>query len=620
LTIVISPRCRCLVARLSLALLMVFASGCETPPATPQPGEYTTQESRIQLAEDYLAQSVALESPQRDERRLQAAELFADNNKPLRAYRAIKGIRAEALSDDALGHYGLLAGNLALDRKDYDFAKQVLLSDRLQKRATRFDPQQMQHWLMLNGELQHAEGNAHKSLYFFTRASTLTDDPDILAELNTRVWRNLNRQSRQDLERNSTLSSDPIVVGWYELARATRSTQSDLTRQIVAIEQWRSRHTGHPAARVLPDSLKAVVNIERSVPRHIALLLPTVENYRLAADTVLQGVMAAYYQALNENSAVPVIRVYDTDSGNIASIYQRAVANGAELVIGPLRKEKVAELMAAPHLAVPVLALNFVDDKPNLHDNLFQFGLSVEDEALQVAEYAWQQGHRAAMVITPDTSWGQSSQSRFTRYWQEQGGHITASTTYNVQQMDYAELLEPAFLLHHSRQRAQRLEKALGKKIAANPGRRRDLDMIFMVANAQSGQQIKPSLDYLYAGDLPVYATSMINDGKSNKSINRDLNDIMFTAMPWSVEAFSRGNLKPSANLSGAYRNLFALGVDAYGIHQWLSVLKAMPGADIRGQTGELKMESDNHIVRTLPWARFVNGKAVPLTMIRTEH
>jgi len=79
------------------------------------------------------------------------------------------------------------------------------------------------------------------------------------------------------------------------------------------------------------------------------------------------------------------------------------VDEGAELIIGPLGREQVSQLSALEQLPVPTLAVNYSEDSEPA-GNLYQFGLSAEDEARQVAQRAWVEGHRTAMILTTDAS------------------------------------------------------------------------------------------------------------------------------------------------------------------------------------------------------------------------
>lgn len=564
-----------------------------------------------------LRQAADEDSPDKDRTLLKAAELFSQSKKVERALSTLTSINPQALASSDYIEFSLLSAELGFSKGDLSLAQLALENPRIESLAETFDPSARKRWFLLNGQLQQALGDSHKSLYFYTRAAALERNKEPLGLINDRIWQALNQQPRDSLEHNRSLSNDDIIKGWYSLALAARDTQGGLSGQIDAINSWKAQYSGHPATRAMPTNLQAITSVARKIPRNIALFLPASEKYKLATETLSKGLLAAYYDTLEKGGQVTDIRVYDTDSDSIQSLYSQAVTAGADLIIGPLRKEKLAELMAGPAPAIPVLALNFIEGETNPHESLYQFGLSIEDEASQVANLAWRQGYRAAMTVTPDTSWGMDARDRFNADWREQGGEIIANISYSANQQDYAELLKPAFLLHHSRERATRLSRTLGKRIASNPSRRRDLDMIFLIASAQQGHQIKPSLDYLYASDLPVYATSMINDGKGIRSLDRDLNGIMFPAVPWSVTAFDTGTLKPDTDLSGSYRNLFALGADAYELHQWLSVMETMPEVTLNGHTGVLSLQEDNHIVRTLPWAHFKNGQAVPLATQR---
>ena len=64
------------------------------------------------------------------------------------------------------------------------------------------------------------------------------------------------------------------------------------------------------------------------------------------------------------------------------------------------------------------------------------------------------------------------------------------------------------------------------------PRRRGDIDFIFLIANPREGRQIKPTLAFYFAGDIPVYALPSIYDGQDNQSANQDLNGIVFTDAP----------------------------------------------------------------------------------------
>lgn len=70
------------------------------------------------------------------------------------------------------------------------------------------------------------------------------------------------------------------------------------------------------------------------------------------------------------------LRFYDSASQPIATLYQQAQQEGAELIIGPLLKEQV-EALVALNPTIPLLALNDTDKK-SASSSIFYFSLSPE--------------------------------------------------------------------------------------------------------------------------------------------------------------------------------------------------------------------------------------------------
>ena len=594
-------------------LIALGVSGCGgTSQVKPQTEAYTTEKSGIQRAEARAQQALALESPARDQALLEAAELYHRDGRTPEAENLLEQVDSALLDGPHLAHYSLLRGGIALHAEQYFLARDLLDNPRLANAAASLPPDQRLRWHRLKGELYGLIGNRAGSLEEYSAAVALLSDTGEIRALHDRIWLTLNQLSDTEITDNALRTQNATIRGWYRLAAEVRGSQGDIARQVERIRQWQQRNGNHAAARVLPTSLQQVISIEKATPRQIALVLPASGNFKLAGDTVRDGVLSAYYDVLGNGGSVPAIRIYDDGDGEIDTLYQRAVAEGADMVIGPLRKDRLTALTAAPALPVPVLGLNYLEDTTNTHDNFYQFGLSIRDEAAQIAERAWIAGHRSVLAITPQTGWGESALAAFREQWQARGGHIASAVTYSGKEVDYTPLLEPMFLVRHSRERAQRLQQVLGKNVAYVPTRRRDLDMILLIAYPQDGRQIKPTLDFLYAADLPVYATSHIYDGKQSAALNKDLDGIQFTAMPWSIKALSSGTIQPRASLPGSYRNLFAMGIDAYRLHQWLELLKALPEAEIHGYTGSLSLGDGNAIVRKQPWAYFDNGVAKP--------
>jgi len=593
------------------ALCLLAVAACGTLPEASRDEAYTRAQNPIQSARALLASAADQASPERDQTRVRAARLLADNGRPGEAEAALKEVNAAVLAIPDLADYSLLHARLALADERFFEARGLLANDRLASSVGEMSAPQRREWHRLRGELLALLGDDLASVAEHSQLAALLQDEDERLAVHDRIWHSLSQMPEPALRTAVRAGGDPTVNGWLQLALATRSGQGDIARQLNRIETWRQGNPGHPAARLLPTSLQQAAAARGELPGSVALLLPLRGDLAAAAEPLRDGILAAYYDAMAGGGKPPVIRIHDTADSDINALYDRAVADGAELVIGPLAKDRLQALMARTDLPVPVLGLNYVDDTPNPHANLYQYGLAVGDEARQLADRAWIEGRRSALVIRPDAGWGTTAFESFRGHWESKGGLLLTTAPYRNGQIDYTGFLQSALLLADSQARANRLMGALGKKVSYIPRRRKDVDMVLLLAYPDHGRQFKPTLDFLFASDLPVYATSHIYAGSPNPSQDQDLDGIQFTAMPWTIPGLADHDLTPGEPLAPAFRNLFAMGVDAYRLHQWLGLLRALPDNSLQGQSGSLAMGSGNRVVRTLPLAAFSNGRVV---------
>lgn len=592
---------------LIILISALILSACQTPPAGPGEPAYTTGERAIQRAQQLVAEARGLASPARDRRLLAAAEAFAEGDDAQRAGQLLEDIEIGELTIPERARFNLLRADLALLDERFLQARRALDDETVNAALQQLSGEQRRRWHRKRGEVFALVGETRRSLYEYVRLVRLLEDEKAIRRVHDTIWQELGRLSAQALEEGRMTTSDADLEGWFQLAEIRRRHRGDIASQLARVNRWLERNGAHPAAMVLPTALQRAADMDTSAPGRIALLLPASGDFGPPAEAIRDGVLAAYYDVMVGDGRVPTMRLYDSQSAPIVEVYRRAVADGAELIIGPLQQEKLQELLTLPELPVPVLGLDYLETA-NPHDNLYQFGLSIRDEARQAAERAWIAGHRSALVITPRTGWGDSAREAFRSAWQERGGRIEPVPPYSTDQEDYSDLLRPALLVDHSEERAQRLIRTLGKSVDYTPRRRSDIDMIFLVAYPGVGRQLKPTLDFLYAGQVPVYATSHIYDGVPNPTEDQDLDGIRFSAMPWTLGEAGEGDIRPGQEVAPAYRNLFAMGADAYRLHQWLHLLRSLPDTEIQGATGRLSLGEENQVIRRQPWALFRGG------------
>ncbi|MDY6981896.1 MAG: penicillin-binding protein activator, partial [Pseudomonadota bacterium] len=124
-------------------------------------------------------------------------------------------------------------------------------------------------------------------------------------------------------------------------------------------------------------------------------------------------------------------------------------------------------------------------------------------------------------------------------------------------------------------------------------------------------RQIVPSLAYLYAGDIPVYASQDIYSGTSRPLEDRDLNGVTFGESPWLLgtagnDAERIRSLFPATTANNM--RLQAFGVDAFRLYPRLRLLESSPEGRMPGATGVLRLGPNRNIERELAWAAIDNG------------
>ena len=405
-------------------------------------------------------------------------------------------------------------------------------------------------------------------------------------------------------------TTDDDLGGWMALALAVK-TAGTLEQQQAAIDNWRAQNPKHPAARQLPLPLTNLKDLASQPLNKIALLLPQDGPLASVGKALREGFMAAHYQAQQSGRKPPAIEFYDSSRlTSLDEFYRKAQADGVQLVVGPLEKPLVKQLSALPQLPITTLAMNYSEGAQG-PAQLFQFGLAAEDEAREVSRRARADGLHRAAIMVPKGEWGDRVLKAFSQDWQANGGSIVATERVD-QPVQLAQQIADMFQLRQSEGRAKSLQSTVGSQVAAQPSRRQDIEFIFLAATPQQAQQIKPTLNFQYAGDVPVYATSHVFSASGDVNQYNDMNGVRFCETPWLLDANDPLRRQVTAQwpqAGGSLGRLYAMGVDAYSLAPRLGQLKALPDSRIEGQSGSLSMTQNQRVVRELPWAQFVNGQ-----------
>jgi outer membrane PBP1 activator LpoA protein len=594
---------RVLAAALGASLLW----GCSSkPPSTPPTTvEPSYQERELSEVEQLLLQAQTATPTIRAQYTLEAAERLLAQQQPQAALQQLNQTNPVLLTESLRSRYWLLQAEASLQLQQPQQTLNWLSMIYSPSTLSSDDFQRYQRLLADTHSLQGDYLATTKALIAESQSTTL----DRQAELAGQIWQTLLQLSDEQLEQQLQQQNSYQEQGWFELALLHRRHQRDILQLNQELDNWFELWGMHPAASQLPYELQQVRQFGASMPGHIAILLPQSGSLARHGNAIIEGLMAAYFQQRQFGTDTPQLSFFDSALvSDLDAFYFEARQQGIELVIGPLDKNNLHQLTERAAVPIPTLALNAIDSATSTL-NLFQFGLRNQDEAIQSAERAWNDGHRVALTLTPATSWGQQVQQSFNQRWQQLGGEIAASQEFSG--------ISRLVAADSSERRASELAQTIGQRIEFEPRRRQDVDLLFLAALNEDARQIKPTLAFHYAGDLPVYASSHLFDGKPDQSRYQDLATVRFNAIPWVLDSDNplRASLSEFRdNTRTRFGRLYALGADSYRLAPYLNQLHNLPDAYLQGHSGQLSINLLGHINRRQAWAQIRNnGSLRPL-------
>lgn len=437
-----------------------------------------------------------------------------------------------------------------------------------------------------------------------------TDNTADAQQIHNRIWSMLEQVSESDLSSASAEAIGYEAQGWLELASLVRTPDAGIDEQGRIIRNWQNNWPGHPAAQVLPAELRLIATLAESRPEKIALALPLEGPLATAGKAIRDGFLAAYYLDDSADRGETDIRIFNTAGTAFADLYKQLSEQDIDLIVGPLEKEALAGLGSMNTLPVPALGLNYLPADTRPTDGLYQFGLSAEDEARQIADRLAAEQLRQVLVLIPGGEWGDRVEAALLkRMASNEGVALDIERFYREDNLRAvtADLLG----ITVSRDRAIQVERTIGMDVEFEPRRRQDADAIVMVAEPTVARQFKPLFAFYFGGDLPVYSPSIIYEGTPAPSRDRDLNGVIFTDIPWVLGDDNELRTRATENLSGTRGQpgrLFAMGADAWHLSKRLPLLRQVESASISGQTGILTMTAEGSIHREQLWAQFRNG------------
>ncbi|MEH3477834.1 penicillin-binding protein activator [Enterobacter cloacae] len=335
---------------------------------------------------------------------------------------------------------------------------------------------------------------------------------------------------------------------------------------------------------------------------------------------------AAQPQAVATTSANPgaELKIYDTSSQPLDQVLAQVQQDGASIVVGPLLKNNVEELMKS-NTALNVLALNQPEQVQN-RANICYFALSPEDEARDAARHIHEQGKQSPLLLIPRSTLGDRVANAFAEEWQKLGGGIVLQQKFgSVSELRAGVNGGAGIALNGSPVSAslpqQQSVTIGGLTIPAPPtdaqiGGGGKVDAAYIVATPQEIAFIKPMIAMRNGSQsgATLYASSRSAQGTAGPDFRLEMDGLQYSEIPMlagSNPALMQQALSTVRNDYSLAR-LYAMGVDAWALANHFTQMRQVPGFELNGNTGDLTATQDCVINRKLSWLKYQQGQIVP--------
>jgi outer membrane PBP1 activator LpoA protein len=303
-----------------------------------------------------------------------------------------------------------------------------------------------------------------------------------------------------------------------------------------------------------------------ATPIRIALLLP-MRSSTLA--TAAEAVRAGFMAGMERDGMGFKAEVVSTGDAprDVLDAYARA-AVASDIIVGPLARSAVAALADSDAVTRPTVVLSVPEGRATVPRGMLVVGLSVEDEARQVAEWAAREHpHGRALILTGGAAWAQRAAGAFEARWSQLG---------------------------HTNQRFPVPSGEGGKAAIEELKQKLDIDPPDLLFAALDSAALRP-VRARAGTTIPCYGGGPANPGRSTAPDEPGLDGVRILDLPWivlpdhpAVMVYPRPlNTEQPLDMD----RLYALGIDAFRVARELALRDGAPfGMD--GVTGRLDVVS----------------------------
>jgi len=504
--------------------------------------------------------------------------------------------------------YQLLEALVAIQTGDLDGARALLRSLDARQLPNPIDA------TLANARLVAADGQPANAARLLMREPAT---PASSQRLNDTIWALLSltyafealassepARARQTTAIDSGLDNGmdtgmDVERGWWALRRELLLS-SNHADQLRRLDAWRAAWPEHPATRYPPAPLRAL-EAGHVAAQRVALLLPTTGPLARAGRAIRDGFIATYLEHAQDHSFELI--VYDTAAAPLSVIYERALADRADALIGPLRREEVAAMNdLAPE--VPVLALNYLGAELPAA-TLVQLGLAIEDDAATIADWLLASNQQQVLIFQGPHDWA----TRARQVLDDRG--IQTIGVHSLSDMrTVTDRVGEAMDIAASQSRHSELVALLGTPIEFTPRARKDVQALVALVDAGEIDALVPALRFHYANTIPTYVTSQTLQGAGATAL-RNLEGFRIAELPWRLPGDPvYASLGSAFMLDGnPFGSMYALGADAYRLVDRILPANREGFTQLIGSTGALTLSPDGRVKRELARMQLSRGQ-----------
>jgi len=589
-----------------LIAVCLLLSGCvemlprdEGPPPELADAEQLYRQGDLDHAAQAFLDLAGSRGGDRDHYRLRAAEVFRDAGNLDASAQALAGVKQRRLNPEEATRFALLDAEIALSHHDPHVLERLPPPDEHLTLPLRQRTYELRARAQADAGDSLGSARTRAALNRSLGGADRTQNETLLVATLQKLGPDALKQQAATLP-----PSDPLGP-W--LNQALRGSGQALPQIVLRPNQ--------AVGTLMPGGQDNVVAREGYRPAHrIALLLPSGGALRTVANAVRDGFLAAYFNDPDPQRAE--VRSYDSGDTPQQAVdaYRQAVSDGAERIVGPLRRDAVSAVFAQGRLPVPVLTLNQPEHGEVAPPGSAAFGLSPDTEAAQAAEHMLERGIRNAVIITATDDWAERSALAFRAQLENHNGSVLGDARLKDGDINYAATIRQAMNAVPTTGMAPQLPGAVASADASAA----PTTAVFISMRPQQARLLLPQLRLAGYTGVPVFATSHIYAGNPDPGQDRDLDGVEFCDAPWLFDIVP--GLPHYSDISrvldsarGAAARLFAMGLDAYSLLPYLEWLSQHHDAYLPGATGQLSEDELDRIQRLLVWARFNGGIARPI-------